>query len=784
MNPKFQVFPFITDIIDERLSMNIAEPKLTFIAKQQRIRCEFSKAYCDLHELPPADLISRAIQRLEKEQRACNINFFRTYEARLQKMWELIRTGFDPPATTVAVTLASGSPELRGIEIFPAKKDQEVGRITIKASSKVIGFWQPYFLKLTIAQKLGELGIYDPVSPAQIQRLWYRARNGVEVSDIPLIRTPHMRMNSSYSIIEEEHKRDITLILYDTRIFYDIQMWKKIFFELNELIQKGNYHFLYDELNTTIRSASRGPERFGIDLPIVMLAAIDYKYVDHQIPQIKNDLLKLALPIDASDLFGENNRKPPSPLLPLEIEVSSDKKFASISQKSVHNILKYKDHLTEDWLRSELKRLGIAELAFSEFIERAINDLKQMQTASSLQIAEGKAAKSGDQPFVKINKIPMTQSVDSANFREQKSEVFFKAKDTIAKIDYEVPAQDGYNVYGDTILAPIEKKIDVICGSGVSTKDGIIFIAEDPGRVIFEQNTLRIEKHLAHKGNVNLNSGNIRFPGSVDISGSVDSGATVETGGELKISGSVTGGILISNSSITINEGINNHSGGYIKSGRDVKANFAENSFISCSNLNIKSSLMNSTVNCAAELYAGNIVGGHIYSENKISCSNLGSAGGVPTILYIGFNPKFLTRIEIRKKRLSKIKLLLEEYQKKLEVIEKNDKIKHKSILEKEQQLIIELNDKIERCEKLKVKATAKARAIENEHLPNIKAYIEVKETLFPGVVIHNGINEMKITQATAGTAVIIRKNYKMKLVPLEQLNTNYVDAEEEKEAS
>lgn len=782
MPSKFQVFPLITDSIDERLCMDIAEPKLSYIAKQQRIRCEFSKAFCDLHEAPPADLISRAIQRLEKEKRACNIQFYRTYEARLQKMWELIRSGFDPPSTTVAVTLASGSPELRGIEISPGKKDQEVGRITIKSAAKVINFWQPYFLKLTIAQKLSELGIFDPVSPAQIQRLWYRARNGVEVSDIPLTRTPHMRINSSYSIIEEEHKRDITLILYDTRIFYDIQMWKKIFFELNELIQKGNYHFLYDELNATIRSASRGPERFGIDLPMVMLAAIDYKYVDQQIPQVKNDLLNLALPIDASELFGEKSRKTVSPFNPISIEVSSDKKFASLTQKTVQNLLKNKDLITSDWLKSELIRLGIAELAFGSIIDNAIHDLKQMQTASSIIIAEGKDAKSGDNPFVQVSKNPALHT-DSISLREQQSEVFFNAKDIIAKVEYEVPAQDGYNVYGDIIKALIEKKIEVLCGSGVSTKDGLIFIAEDPGRVILEKNTLRIEKHLSHKGNINFNTGNIRFPGSVDITGSVDSGATVETGGELKISGSVSGGVVISNSSITINEGINNHAGGYIKAGRDVKANFAENSFISCTNLNIKSSLMNSTVNCSGELHAGNIVGGHVYSENKISCANLGSAGGVPTIIFIGFNPKYLARIEIRKKRLSKIKQLLEEYRKMQESIEKNDKIKHKSILEKEQQLVIELSDKIERCERLKIKASAQAHAIENEHLPNIKAYIEVKETLFPGVVIYNGINEMKITQATAGTAVIIRKNYKMKLVPLEQLTTNYVDTEE-KEAS
>ncbi|AUG57113.1 DUF342 domain-containing protein [Acetivibrio saccincola] len=207
----------------------------------------------------------------------------------------------------------------------------------------------------------------------------------------------------------------------------------------------------------------------------------------------------------------------------------------------------------------------------------------------------------------------------------------------------DIPASDGknfplkydrktvYEVYQDNVTLLFSK----VNGAVDYKDDGSIFVSN----------------HLLINGDVDFKTGNIKFDGCVTIMGTVADGFYVEATKDIEINGALglgnIKGITSHEGNIYIRGGIAAKNHVEIKAKKDVFIKFLDNVTVKCGGAaHIGFYCINSNV-YAKEVYIesfrGNIIGGRVYSQIKISVPILGSALEKRTVLKLeGFDRKKL----------------------------------------------------------------------------------------------------------------------------------------------
>ncbi|MDA8097986.1 MAG: FapA family protein [Clostridia bacterium] len=106
------------------------------------------------------------------------------------------------------------------------------------------------------------------------------------------------------------------------------------------------------------------------------------------------------------------------------------------------------------------------------------------------------------------------------------------------------PGSPGLGVTGEIILPIPPKLVYLVCGSGTALQaGGSEVVATKAGQPSFEAQshtyTFRVSPVLHIAGNVDLESSNVRFEGSIDIRGDVKPGMIVFSGADLFVGGSI-----------------------------------------------------------------------------------------------------------------------------------------------------------------------------------------------------------------------------------------------------
>lgn len=183
-------------------------------------------------------------------------------------------------------------------------------------------------------------------------------------------------------------------------------------------------------------------------------------------------------------------------------------------------------------------------------------DLNSIQKALNLNksgvyvIASGAKPIAGEngwvEPYFALNAgAKLVEKEDgSIDFREMSNFPIVERGRVLGIIHPPINGKDGYSVLGLPIPAPKVYPVAVNTGAGVSIIDNKI-VALESGRPFMEKKGLMVKisifPKLVHQGNVNLESGNIRFTGDVEIHGEIEKNMTVEAQGNITISKSVNG---------------------------------------------------------------------------------------------------------------------------------------------------------------------------------------------------------------------------------------------------
>jgi len=299
-------------------------------------------------------------------------------------------------------------------------------------------------------------------------------------------------------------------------------------------------------------------------------------------------------------------------------------------------------------LKYRLKRsgviCGIKEDVLAQVIEERLWDMEFM-------VAEGVKSVDGRDGGVKFNVSieksakPQTREDGTVDYREISAFAVVKQGDAIATRIPSIPGVPGKDIYGKEIPVKSQKEYELKPSDGISVSpDGNNLIAEKTGVLICKSNGLLNIKEYLELGNVDFDTGNVKFPGKVFIKGSVSPGFTVEGGLDIVITGAVESATIKStNGSVRINGGISGKGNTLISAKKEVRINFAQDTKIECleGRVVLESYLRHCEIVCKdfVTLKAeASVIGGKIEATHSIEVSNCSNEDETITELII-FNP-------------------------------------------------------------------------------------------------------------------------------------------------
>lgn len=190
------------------------------------------------------------------------------------------------------------------------------------------------------------------------------------------------------------------------------------------------------------------------------------------------------------------------------------------------------------------------------------------------------------------------------------------------------------------ILPPVlGKEPEVRLGSGVRVEDGgSRFIAEIAGRVELTENVLTVSEDFIVHGDVDLQVGNINFPGYTKVRGDVLDNFDIRSIKGIDIGGAVGTCHLTSDGDITIGS-MAGRDEGVIHCGGNLKANYLNGVYVECmGTVTISNEVRNCVIKSAKTITVKNglISGGECIALEGIEVGDVGATAGVITRLCSG----------------------------------------------------------------------------------------------------------------------------------------------------
>ena len=231
------------------------------------------------------------------------------------------------------------------------------------------------------------------------------------------------------------------------------------------------------------------------------------------------------------------------------------------------------------------------------------------------------------------------------------------AGELVATVRPRDPAtEDGWDVSGAPVSLPTEAHEALQAGRGVREDlqpDGSVrFTAEAAGELVRDGAVLSVMQVHSIDGNVDMTTGNVNFPGNVHVSGSVRSGFTIVAGGILDIGAAVEAALLSAGGTISIAQGIKGEGKAILRSRRDIESMFAEQAvLLAIGDVHLRGPCVRCQIKCNGKLVLdsekGSLVGGEVRVSRGAVLQNIGSPGGVHTI--VTFGQDFLVKDQIER---------------------------------------------------------------------------------------------------------------------------------------
>jgi len=323
-------------------------------------------------------------------------------------------------------------------------------------------------------------------------------------------------------------------------------------------------------------------------------------------------------------------------------------------------------------IEAAVANAGIAKGVNEELLHRAHERLTMGTEIRDLIFARGSHPVGADHGDVELlvqlasGKDVTIRTNGTADFRNQDRITTVKAGTKLARLHRTTAdSDDGWTVLGETLKADLSNSVELDAGTNVSVREEAagtrVFVADIDGELILENNRFEIRVGHTVVGDVDLSTGNVKFPGTVTIKGSVRSGFVVMAAGNIQVGEMVEAALLSADGGIEVSQGVKGAGKAVLRAKNSIGLVFAEQAtLLAVGNVQVKNSLVHCTVKTNGKVVMvgerGTILGGSLRCREGIETDNLGSESGVKTSVAFGQNYLIADRIENEEKEMAKIK--------------------------------------------------------------------------------------------------------------------------------
>ncbi len=752
--------------------------RLSYNAQLCRVRCEVSRAQACLSDSPPYDIVNRARAKLDSLKKIGEIDFYTIYETRLGDVWRALQQAPHLPDTyRCTLTLGAGAHTIPNISLDPPLADKSLGSLTAGPLTGPTGQWSFEFFKLNVCRKLRDLGIRDQPHDAQLAAMWFRLQRGESLQAIPISSVHILSQTGSsvgrpYAVLASKQRLDVSILIRSLQELATKEQRDSVLNivqqAVTQLAQEGvQFTIFKKDVSQAIQAALEGPEGLGLEMPITLLAAMGTR---SDASLVAPETSGKTAPLIQSNYPGAGS---------ISFIITPDRMEAAIDgfQETYYADSSFKVDL--DWISKELKRSGIAKPIPADAGKILSDAIAKKASLNGLVACRGKSGVGGKGPYLfhsykeASERIPQANlDKDSLDIRDLQNRSTVIAGQLVAEIRYKDAPQEGEDIYGAVVGPPPSEELALELGVGIEQKDGSKFYALEDGSPNFEDNTISISRTMIHKGDVNLRTGNIRFPGPVEIHGSVDQGAVVDVKGDLLIHGEVRGAEVRSRGNIIVKSGVTTGTTGIIQCRGDFRADFVESSRIFVAgNIAVKKAILNSQVACGGTIQTlgsdSTIGGGHIISRDSLSTANLGFRHGTKTILDVGVDYRVMVGLEIREGRIKKLEQKAQEDRQALREIVQRSKAQ---LTPRHVQIKEELQERITRIRTIVEKLELIIQHFKSRLTFSSTAQVYVRGILAPNLSLEIAGQKIAVLNEVAAVCVSSKRRRGSYIIPLEEV--------------
>lgn len=421
-----------------------------------------------------------------------------------------------------------------------------------------------------------------------------------------------------------------------------------------------------------------------------------------------------------------------------------------------------------------LKAISSEKVVYG-IIDEAIDEAINKHQLKPVLIAKGKAPVNGTD--AEINYLFETGVFRKAFIEDEFGRVDYRQIQNLQNVTVgqkivekipPTPGEPGMNVRGEEIKANPGKDKQIKLGKNVAwTEDNLAIVSTINGEPSLVNNKVSVHEVHEIKGDVNFQSGNINFLGSVIIRGNVESGFKIEAEGDVTIYGNVDSAEIKAGGNIFVKGGISGMDKGKVICGGDFSAKYIEHATVDCEGtITVREAIMHCQVNADQKVVCeggkGLIVGGLIRSGEEISAKTIGSRLGTVTELEVGVKPKLKLELQELEEQLKANKESLDKAEKAIGLLSKMPNLPDdrkemlQNLIKTSYVLKAQINEADAKRQQLLEEILVKSKE---------KGRIRVKEVIYPGIRVTMGKTTIMI-QDEIKYAVLVYNEGEIQIQP------------------
>jgi hypothetical protein len=438
----------------------------------------------------------------------------------------------------------------------------------------------------------------------------------------------------------------------------------------------------------------------------------------------------------------------------VEVSVAADSMSAALTMTAEEG---FGSPLTVEGVLAAISAKGVVQGVDAYAIAEAVSDARAGKPVLKKVVARGKPARPGGSVEVEwlvhraTGALYTIHEGNTADFRERDTMTRVEAGTPILRIKKAGDAgEDGADVLGLPVKATGSGGADLVPEHDATIREekaedgSALFVAEKGGEMVVEGlfgegGRISIREKLAVQGDVGNATGNLRFPGTVQISGSVLAGYSLVAGGDVSVAGAIEASLVSSDGSVRVAEGIKGARKGTIRARLGIEAAFAEQTLLlAVEDVKLKTGCVLCNVKTNGRLLVagekGSLIGGICRARKGVDVAVLGSENYAKTEVSFGQDYLIADQIDAEEREIEKLKTMILQADRTMADLEsagagldriRQDKVKLLRLLEKRTHRIFDLREKFE---------------------THVVSEVRVRGTVYPGVILesHNRFYEVR----------------------------------------